>query len=60
MSGLCLACSNGHTVDTQSNENMIKFILSKQPNLNYADRFGRTALHHAINTHNNIAVRLLL
>ena len=39
---------------------MIKILLGKEPDLNYADRYGRTALHHAAMASNVDAVRILL
>ena len=39
---------------------MIKLILSKEPDLNYSDRFGRTALHHAARAGNIEATKNIL
>ena len=39
---------------------MIKLILSKEPDLNYSDRFGRTALHHAARAGNIEATKYIL
>ena len=38
---------------------MIKILLGKEPNLNYADRYGRTALHHAARNKNRVAVQFI-
>jgi len=39
---------------------MIRLILGQEPDLNYADKFNRMPLHHACNSGNFDAVRLLL
>ena len=50
INALSLACCNSNVEDAANIEKMIQLVLSKEPNLNYVDRFGRTALHHAAKT----------
>ena len=60
INALSLACCNSNLEDAENIDKMIKLILSKEPNLNYTDNFGRTALHHASKTCNIIAIKILL
>ena len=39
---------------------MVKLILQQEPDLNFADRFNRTPLHHACNSGNYGVVKMLL
>ena len=60
INALSLACCDGSVEGAENLDKMMKLILSKEPSLNYVDRFGRTALHHAAKTSNVIAIKNLL
>lgn len=62
MNALAFTCCKPIESDNDGSNNlsMIKIILAKEPNLNFQDRYGRTALHHACMAANADAVRLLL
>ena len=60
INALGLACCNPNLEDAANIDKMIKMIISKEPDLNYKDNFGRTALHHAAKTCNVIAITILL
>jgi len=63
MSALCFACALPDTspAHNENNRKLIELILEcKNPNINFTDRFGRTPLHHASNSGNLTAVKVLI
>ena len=63
MSALSFACALPDTTEAMNinNTRMIELILDQKcPNINFRDNFGRTPLHHACNSGNLSAVKVLI